>query len=145
MEAAAAYRKAIELNSAGYGVWGNLGSALSQVPGREAEAKEAYDKAIERAEALRKTQPKDAELLSILGKYYAAVGAKEKSLPLLRQALALTPEDPQVLLRVAMANEILHQRGEALTLIGNALSHGLLAADVDNEASLAGYAAIPIF
>ena len=45
----------------------------------------------------------------------------EKSLPLLRQAAALEPDNPQVLFRAGEGYEFLHHREEALHWIGMAL------------------------
>ena len=76
-EAAASYRKALDLNSASYNVWGNLGSALAAIPGREGEAREAYQQAVLLAEKLRQTKPM-TELLSLLARYYAYLGSEGK-------------------------------------------------------------------
>jgi len=136
-EAAAAYRKALEIRSTNYTVWGNLGFTLAKIPGREAESQEAFQKAIALGEELRKSQSKDPELLSILGRYYAVIGDAGKSIPLLRQATALAPETPQVLLRAADSYEYLHRRGDALAWLAQALAHGLLPSAIEREYSLA--------
>ncbi len=136
-EAAAAYRKALEFNPSSYVVRGNLGSTLAAIPGRAGESREEYRKAVSLAEELRKSRPDDAELLSILGRDYAALGDAEKSLPLLRQAVALAPQDPNVLLRAAAGYEVLHLRGDALTWLERALSDGLLAQAAEREPALA--------
>jgi len=144
-EAAEAYRKALELNRSSYVVLGNLASTLAAIPGAEDESREDYQKAVGLAENLRKSRPDDPELLSILGRDYAALGDAEKSLPLLRQAAVLSPDDPAVLLRVAAAYEVLHRRGDALTAIEKAFSDGLLARSAENEPALADLRQDPQF
>jgi eukaryotic-like serine/threonine-protein kinase len=145
VEAADAYRKALQFNPSSYVVRGNLGSALAAVPGQEAESREEYQKAASLAEDLRKSRPDDPELLSILGRDYAALGETEKSLPLLRQAVALAPQDPNVWLRAATSYEVLHRRDDALTSIERALSDGLLAQAAKAEPALAGLRQDPQF
>ncbi len=144
-EAAASYRKALDLNSASYNVWGNLGSALAAIPGREGEAREAYQQAVLLAEKLRQTKPNDPELLSLLARYYAYLGSEGKSSPLLRQATALAPGDPQILFRAAITCEMLKQRAQALKWTEKALSHGLMPAAVEREFSMAALRKDPGF
>jgi eukaryotic-like serine/threonine-protein kinase len=136
-EAADAYRKALALNPISFLAWGNLGFVLEELPGREAEAKAAFEKAIENAETLRTKRPNDADLLSALGRYYACIGNAAKSAPLLRQAVALAPQDPQVLLVAASGNELLHRRADALSFLRKALEAGLARSAVEHERSLA--------
>ena len=89
------------MNPANYLAWGNLASAYHQMPEHKAESRATDLKAISLAEEAQRHSPNDATLLSFLGYYYAEVGAAGKSLPLLRQAVVLAPDDPQVLYRVA--------------------------------------------
>ncbi len=56
-----------------------------------------------------------------------AWGEKKKSLPILRQALALDPENPNVQGRVGEGYEILGQREQALPLVMRALERGFSA------------------
>jgi eukaryotic-like serine/threonine-protein kinase len=144
-EAVAAYRRALDLNPVSYVAWGNLGFVLWELPGKEAEAKAAFDKGIETAENLRKSKPGDPELLSTLGRYYACVGNAQKSLPLLRQAAALSPKDAQVLMRAASGNELLHRRADALGWLRKAIEAGLARSAVEHEHSLARLRSDPEF
>jgi eukaryotic-like serine/threonine-protein kinase len=144
-EAAAAYRQALELNPNNFLTWGNLGFVLKELPGHETEAKAAFEKGIDAAELLRTKRPNDADLLSSLGRYYASIGNAEKSLPLLRQAAALEPKNPQILFVAASGNELLHRRTDALALLEKALAAGLARSAVDHERSLAGLRSDPEF
>jgi serine/threonine-protein kinase len=144
-EAAAAYRKALELKPDSYVVWGNLGLVLLALPGKQTEAKGAFEKGIAAAEELRKTRRDDPELLSILGRNYAIVGQADKSIPLLRQSAALRPDDPQVLLRAAVAFEFLHDRRQALEWLSRALEHGLSPSAVARVNSLGALRRDPSF
>lgn len=144
-EAVEAYRKAIALNPSTYFVWGNFGQALTAIRGHETEARAALEKAIALGEKLRQTDSKNPTLLADLGRYYALVGNAVSSLPLLRQAVALDPEDPEVLYRCAQGQELLHRRPEALELIGKALKRGLALLTVERNADLAGLRADPLY
>lgn len=99
-EAAELYQQSVALNPSNYPAYANLASVHGRIPGEEQKARETFLKAVALAEDLRRSQPKDATLLSRLGSYYATLGMSEQSLPLLRQAAALQPDDAQVLCRV---------------------------------------------
>jgi len=120
-EAVSLYLQASQMDPSDYLTLGNLASAYDRIPGDRDKAHENYLKAIALAEEERKKQPNDATLLSALGSYYATIGVADKGLPLLRQAVALEPDNPQVLYRAAEGHELLHDRDEALRLIGKAL------------------------
>ena len=126
-QAAASYEKAVKINPSNYLTWANLASAWQWGKGGMERALPAYQKAIDLAEGLRKVTPTDAELLARLGSYYASLGEKKKSLPILRQALALDPENPNVQGRVGEGYEILGQREQALPLVMRALERGFSA------------------
>jgi serine/threonine protein kinase/Flp pilus assembly protein TadD len=120
-EAVKLYQQASDLNPTEYLTLANLGSLYDRIPGGHDKARENYLKAIALAEDERKKKPDDATLLAQLGSYYATIGNADESLPLLRQAAALEPDNPQVLYRAAEGYELLHQRDEALYWIGKAL------------------------
>ena len=144
-EAAQMYRRSIEVNASNYLAWGNLASACLHIPEQKAEGRKSYVKAISLAEEARKQRPNDATLISFLGYYYSEIGTENKSLPLLRQALALAPDDPQVMYRVAQGYEVLHHRAEALQWIENAFARGLPVETVRQNSELAPLVADPRF
>lgn len=120
-EAIALYLQASTLNPADYLTLGNLASVYNRIPADRDKARDNYLKAIAIAEQERQKKPDDATLLAQLGAYYATIGMEDKSLPLLTQATALEPDNPQVLYRAAEGYELLHQRDQALHWIGKAL------------------------
>jgi len=144
-EAADAVRKAIEINPSAFMAWGNLSSVLSRIPGKEQESREACEKAISLGEEFRKKAPSDPSLLGQVGLCYARNGNAAKSVPMLRQAVAFAPEDPEVLYLAAQGNEMLHQRKEALLLIGRALQNGLSMRAVERNPGMAALRANPEF
>jgi len=142
--AAELYRKSADLNPADYLVRANLASVYERL-GDASKARAAYLEAISLAEKLREKSPNDATLLSHLGSYYATVQMPEKSEPLLRQAAALAPEDPQVLYRVAEGYELMHRRDEALRWIARALARKYSLEALRKAPEMAGLIADPRF
>jgi serine/threonine-protein kinase len=144
-EAVEMSRKALDLDRTNYVAWGNLASAYLWSPVDHDNATEAYKKAIEMAEVSRKETPKEPQLLATLGGYYAEIGQSDRSLSLLRQAVALAPDDPNVLFGVGEAYEILHRRDEAIRLIARALALGYHANQLERSPELASLRADPKF
>ena len=144
-EASRMFRKAADLNPLSYIAWANIGSAYSWTAGQKPQAAAAYQKAIEIAEAERKVNPKDATLLARVGDYYAAIGDGARAVPLLRQALALQSESPEVAYTAAEAYEILHRRDDALRWMKEAVRLGYPLSYIERSPELAGLRADPRF
>jgi len=130
-------RKARDLNPTNYVAWGNLASVYLLSPAGHDEAMRAYRRAIELAENSRKETPDSAQLIVDLGAYYADTGHADRSLPLLRQAIALAPSNPSVLFRAGDGYEILHHRDDAIRLIARALALGYHANQLERSPELA--------
>jgi tetratricopeptide (TPR) repeat protein len=139
------YRKAVDLNPTDYNAWGNLAQGYLWSPGGKERAMKAYGKAIELAEAARKDTPEDAQLLAVLGGYYAAVGKADQALPLLRQAAALGPDNPDVLFQAGQGYESLHRRDDAIRLITKALALGYFSSEFERAPDLASLRSDPRF
>lgn len=137
-------QKAIALRPGDYQVWGNVGSAYLWA-GEHEKSMQAYHKAIEIAEAERKKSPDDVNLLVQLGDYYASSGQAAPSEVLLRRALALAPNDPNIEYRAGETYEILGQRQKAIPLIATALAQGYHAAEFQRSPELASLRADPKF
>jgi serine/threonine protein kinase/Tfp pilus assembly protein PilF len=135
-EAASMYQRAIDMNPYDYLARANLGSAYEYMQGTKQKARESYLKAIELAEEIRKRSPNDAMVLARLGSYYVDVQMSEKGMPLLRQAVALSPKDPEIVFRMGHANETLHRRQEALRWIGQALDLGYSFETIEHDPDL---------
>jgi tetratricopeptide (TPR) repeat protein len=138
-------KKALALNPTNYAAWGNLASAYLWSSGGRDKAMETYRRAIELAESSRKETPDDPLLLVTLGAYYADVGQSGRSLPLLRQSIALAPDNPDVLFRAGEGYEILHHRADAIHLIARAIALGYHANQLQRSPELASLRADPKF
>ncbi len=138
-------KKSIELNPANYVAWGNLGSAYQWSGKRREEAERAFRKAIELGEAARAKSSKDPELLATLAYNYAAIGNAAQSMMLIRQAVALAPENPSVQYRAGDAYETLGRRDDAIPLIAAALGQGYSANEFQRNPLLAALRGDPAF
>ncbi len=59
-------------------MWRNLGDSYDQIPSRRADARQAYQKALETATEQLKINPKDPEVLSGIALYHAHLGQKRR-------------------------------------------------------------------
>ena len=123
-EAVKMYERATKEDANDYQVWAGLATAHHWGAQDRAQAQQAFRRAIEKGEKRRLEQPNDAELLVNLGSYYAMIGDRGRSLPLIRQSLAHGPDEPVILSRAAMGYEALGMREEAIAKLVRALQHG---------------------
>lgn len=143
-EAAAATEKALQLNNKEYVVWGNLAIAYEGLKDKEKEGK-AWDREIVLLEQAVRDTPRDAVAQSILGLLYAKKKLREKAIPRIQSALALSPDDPNVLEGVGQAYEDLGDRAQALRYIEKSLQKGYALADLKNTPDLRGLISDPSF
>src|ERR1700691_2430438 len=136
-EAADAEEKALQLNDKDYVVWGNLAIAYEGLKDKEKEGK-AWDHEIGLLEQVVRDTPRDALAQSNLGLLYAKKKLREKAIPRIQSALALSPDDPNVLEGVGQAYEDLGDRAQALEYIEKSLQKGYALADLKNIPDLQG-------
>jgi serine/threonine-protein kinase len=116
--------------------WANLADTLNWIPGREAQARAAYNKARELLAPRLARAPDDVLLVSRMGLYAARAGASAEATPLLRRALGLAPNSPDVQFRAGLAYELLGQRDAAVTAINTARRLGYPVKFIDAEPDL---------
>jgi tetratricopeptide (TPR) repeat protein/predicted Ser/Thr protein kinase len=119
-----AYRKALELDDKDWLVWGNLGYVSSWMGGMEKQSVQAFDRAIQFAEAERKESLRDASLHSALALYYAKTGKPQLSLQRLSTALTLSPGTGQIQADAAEVYELLGLRDKAVGAVRKSLDLG---------------------
>jgi tetratricopeptide (TPR) repeat protein len=115
--------KALQLNDKNYVVWDNLRAdyqGLNQ-PDRAADALAHETVLVEQAVRLN---PRDANTFAKLADLYAFAQQRDKAASTLRTAVALAPEDPDVLLLAADVHEHLGERQQAIACIQKSLQHG---------------------
>ncbi len=143
-EAAAATEKALQLNDKDYPVWGNLAIAYEGLHDKE-KAGKAWDHETLLLEQVARDTPRDANVQAVLGLLYAKKKLREKAIPRLQSALALSPDDSDVLENVGEAYEDLGDRAQALQYIEKSLQKGHVLAELKNIEDLQGLLSDPSF
>ena len=122
-ESAEMTRKALQLNDRNYLVWDNLKIAYEWL-GEKDKALSAGKRELTLLESSVQRRPQNADLQGDLGILNAQQGLTDKALTRIRMALALAPNDPEVLESAGEANEDLGHRGLAIQYIEKALARG---------------------
>ncbi|MEW6760558.1 MAG: protein kinase [Pseudomonadota bacterium] len=137
--AAAAFENAVSPTRGApmeYQLWANLADTLNWIPGREAQARAAYEKARELLAPRLARAPDDVLLVSRMGLYAARTKAVDDAATLLPRAIALAPNSADVQFRAALAYELLGQRDAALVAIQHARRLGYPVKFIDAEPDL---------
>jgi serine/threonine-protein kinase len=143
-EAAEAVEKALQLNDKDYITWGNLALAYEGLKDKEKTDK-AHDREIALLEQAARNTPRDAIAQANLGLLYAKKKLREKALPRIQSALALSPDDPNVLEAVGEAYEDLGDRAQALQYIEKSVLKGYALTALKNATDLQGLISDPSF
>ena len=143
-DAAAAEEKALQINDRDYLVWGNLAIAYEHLKDNDKAAK-ARDRELELLEQTVVANPRDAMGHSILALLYAKKKVRDKSISHLQSALALAPDDAEVLENVGEAYEDLGDRTLALQYIEKSLQKGYSFSDLKTIQDLQALLSDPRF
>ncbi len=143
-EAAAATEKALQLNDKDYVVWNNLVLAYEGL-GDSEKADLARNREIPLLEQAVLDSPRDALAQSALGLLYAKKKLREKAISRIQSALALSPDDPNVLEVVGETYETLGDRAQALLYVEKGLQKGYDLNDLKTTPDLQGLLADPNF
>ncbi len=135
-EAAGAMKRAAALTPHDHILWRNLADAYHQIPSRQADAKQAYAKALETALARFKINPKDKEVLSGIALYNAHLGHPSEAETYMNRALELAPNDSDTLFTSTLVYEIIGHREKALVALDRAVKAGYSREDVEKEPEL---------
>jgi serine/threonine protein kinase/Flp pilus assembly protein TadD len=123
-EAAQMFEKAAAMNAEDYVPAGNLAAAYSWIPARNADAKQAFERAAEMAETRAKATPDDAFVFADLSLYYAKLGEGARARARLRTALALEPKNAAVEAAAGEVSEVLGDRDAAIRHLRKAIDLG---------------------
>jgi serine/threonine protein kinase/Tfp pilus assembly protein PilF len=135
-EAADAMKRATALDPHNDVLWRNLGDSYRQIPSRAADANMAYQRALQTAMEELKVNPHSTEVLSGIALYQAHLGRKREAEDYIKNALALSPKDSDVLFTSALVNEIIGHRQKAVAAIDQAVKAGYSIEDVQQEPEL---------
>ena len=134
-EAAAAYKKALDFPEGAtyHAMWGNLGDAWRQIPHRRNEAPDAFHQASRLLSPEVERDPGNARLRSQLALYQAKAGEGDAA----RREIAKTATtEGRSLFRLAIACDVLGDRGRALGYLQQAFQQGFPAAEAAREPDL---------
>jgi tetratricopeptide (TPR) repeat protein/predicted Ser/Thr protein kinase len=131
-EAAHAFEAAARLDERKWKMWGNLADAYYWAPGKRALADGAYDKALLLGRQSLQVNPRDAALLGFMAYYYAMRNDRVQAQSCARQALAIAPQDPELLFNLGLAYYRLGDLDQSLGWLQKALAGGFSKAIVRN-------------
>jgi len=123
-DSAGSLQQALKIDPKDWQNWGNLGDALFQIPARRAEARSAYQKAIELAKPRLEVNPRDASTLAFTADYYAMLDEEPQARERLARALESAPTDAEVLFRAAILYNHLEDREKTLEFLAKSVSAG---------------------
>ena len=118
------FEKAKELKENDYLNWGNLGDALYWSPERRNEAPQAYKRAIELARERTQTNPRDQIALIYLAEYSAMIGDRQSASSAVQKALAVAPNDSEVMFRAALVHNQLGDKEQTISWLKKAADAG---------------------
>jgi tetratricopeptide (TPR) repeat protein len=128
-------KKALAMNDNDWRVWDNLLQS-DLWTGQQNDAAKARAKTVKLLEQFVHDHPQDAGALAELAEFYAEDKSQEKALMDINAALALTPNDSDVLLYAAGVYDRLGDRGKALEYARAGLKDGATMDDLRNRYAL---------
>jgi eukaryotic-like serine/threonine-protein kinase len=134
-DSAAATEKALTFNGQDYRVWSNLVAAYEWLK-EDDKASDAREREFRLVEQAVKDQPQDATAQSELAGLYASQKMPDKALLRIQTALALSPDDPRVLVNIGDAYEKSGDRTNALRYVEKALGKGYPLDDLKSDPDL---------
>lgn len=123
-EAAQAYTEAIRLAPEDHRVWGYLGDANKQIPGKSREMREAYRKAISLAASELLINESDSGRIADLAQYHASLGDPARATRLIADALAEDPADGNVYYSAALVYAQAGDTEKAVAAVEQAILKG---------------------
>lgn len=123
-EAAAAYEKAVELTPTSFLYWRNLGDAYRWVPGREARAREAFERSARLCDEEIRVNPSEPFANAARASTLAKLGRVREARTGILRALELAPSDPAYVYEAAVIANIAGQEDEAVLRLEQAIRLG---------------------
>jgi eukaryotic-like serine/threonine-protein kinase len=141
-EAAAATRKALELNDKDWRVWSNLELAYTWLKDDE-KMRAARARTLSLVEEYAQVNSEEAPVQSMLSMLYAEDKRRDKALSHAKAALALAPNDPWILADIAETYDTLGDRKTAIQYAQDSLKNGYTLTDLQQRPALLGLIADP--
>jgi serine/threonine protein kinase/tetratricopeptide (TPR) repeat protein len=138
-ESAAAFQKAVELTPTNFLYWRNLGDALRWVPGREADARRAFERAIVLCDEEIRVNPVDGFAYAARAAALAKVGRVREARTGILRALELAPRNPSYVYDAAVIANIAGAEDEAIARLEQAVRLGFTAVGAANDPEFANF------
>ena len=123
-DSAESVQQALKIDPKDWLNWGNLGDALYQIPARRSEARNAYQKAIDLAQARLEVNPRDAYILAFTADYHSMLDQERPAREDLARALAAEPTNADVLFRAAILYNHFGDTEKTLDFLAKAIAAG---------------------
>ncbi len=136
-EAASAFEKAMDMGANDYRTWGNLGDAYRWLPGRRADAVDAFDTALLGISSSLRTEPADAGLLALAAEYDAKRGEFDAARTKLDAFDKAEGIDASSLFNAVQATAVAGDIDRALGYLRGALDAGFSRIEIRGEPDLA--------
>ena len=143
-ESAEMTRRVLQINDKNFMVWENLDWAYRWM-GKNDQAAAAREKALALLEQAVLSNPRDGQLQAHLALQYSLKGMPDKSSTRVATALALAPNDPDVLANVSDAYEVLGDHPQALRYAQLSLDKGFTLDDLRRDPDMRHVLADPSF
>ena len=129
-DSAAAFQKAVELLPTRAFYWANLGDAHRWTPGGEADARRAFDRAIELGQKELQQNPRDARVRARVAECLAKIGRTREATAQLDAALKIDSKSPGILYRAAVVAMIRKDHQQAAEWLRQAVNAGYGRAEI---------------
>jgi serine/threonine protein kinase/tetratricopeptide (TPR) repeat protein len=129
--------KALQLNENDYMVWNNLLISYERL-GDTAKATAVRARIVPLLEQNIRLKPQDAQAQYLLAVMLAKDGKQENAIEHAQTALALSPEEPAVLVNAAEVYEICGDRKQALRYLEMAVHKGYLLTQLEDDPDMQG-------
>jgi tetratricopeptide (TPR) repeat protein len=134
-KAAQAYNQAIEFDKTNYSLWGNLGAAY-YYGGHRSESAASFTRAIALSSERLRINSRDASVLGDLASYNSMLGNKVEAFRNLKQALDLSPQDPEILFSAAQVYDQFGDQNAAIDWLRRAVNAGCSRAEIRDSPAL---------
>jgi serine/threonine-protein kinase len=135
-EAARWYEKALSYNANDHVVTGNLATAYFWSSTGRDKALNLFRRSIELATKQLQVNPRDAEVLAMLGGYYAMAGDTATAKLFAERSLKLGSKDASILFRAGTTYEQVGDRDRAIQWISRSLAAGYSQSEIRHQPEL---------
>jgi serine/threonine-protein kinase len=139
------YRRAIDLESNNPLFWGNLADADAQIPGAEAEARDAYLRAIALSREQLAVNPNNASLRGRMAFYLARTSNCVEARSQMKESLRLAPDRVPLIFKAAKVAETCHDRKSALSYLHTAIRKGYPVREIEQDPDLRNLRQTPAY